>query len=342
MTRKARWGLALVGLVVAAILLVAAVDRRRRSALPPPPTRVELDALLARRNALQERLLDLTVRRDDQGLTRAPRGSIMVGVPTGLTRAVVERVVTGLFRETTLTLRNLKVHKEGAVKVQSLFRKRTVGVYVLDVQIEEVTGLLEPGTPQLTFGDDRIGLKLPVALARGGGRARVRLAWDSKGLAANAVCGDTNIDEPVTGTVVPADYLVEGSFGISSGGDTVLLTPAFGELAVKITVEATDESWKVVEKVIAAQRRGCEMALNKANLKEILARLLGKGFNVRIPRKIFQPVHLPAGVTKSLRMQGVDLAFQVKPTGVVVTRDRIWYGADLKARQAAVVPARKP
>jgi hypothetical protein len=338
MTWVLRWGLRLLGLLVVTALVAGAVYRWRRPRLPPPPTRAELDALVARRNALQEQVLDLTVRKDDQGLARAPRGSIMIGVPTGFTRAIVEQVVTGLFRETTLTLRNLKVHKEGEVKVKALVKKRKIGEYVLDVQIQEVSGLLKPGKPEMTFGHDRIGLKLPVSLAEGTGRATLHVGWDSKGLAANAICGDTNIDRPVTGTVVPADYLVEGGFGVAAGGDTVVLTPDFGELTIKVTVRATDESWKVVDEVIAAQRAGCEMALNKADLKGILSRLLGKGFDVKIPRKIFQPLRLPAGVTSSLKLQGVDLAFQVRPTGLVVTPDRIWYGADLKAGKSVVVP----
>jgi hypothetical protein len=48
----------------------------------------------------------------------------MIGIPTSLTSSIVEQVVTGLFGETTLTLKNLKVHKEGKVRAKMLIRKR--------------------------------------------------------------------------------------------------------------------------------------------------------------------------------------------------------------------------
>ena len=66
-----------------------------------------------------------------------------------------------------------------------------------------------------------------------------------------------------------------------------------------------------------------------SGLKNKLGTILGRGFNVKIPQKIFKPITLPAGVSKSLEVQGIQLALQVKPTGVMVARDRLWYGADL-------------
>lgn len=307
-----------------------AVRQARRPAPPPPPSRAELDALIAKRAALREKLLDLTLRRDDQGIGNAPQGSIMLGLPTRFTRSVVEQVVTGLFRETTLTLKNLKVHKQGDVKARVLFAQRKVGEYVLDVDIHEVSGRLQPGQPRLTFGQDQVGVELPVSLADGLGRGALRLVWDSKGLAANAVCGDKDITAAVTGTVVPADYLVQGKFGITAMGDTIVLRPDFGELEINVAVAASAATWATVDQVIASQGSACRAALRKIDLKGILARVIGKGFAVRIPATIFQPIRLPAGVQSSLELQGVTLALQVKPTGMTVTPDRIWYGADIR------------
>lgn len=331
---------ALLALVVIAAVAAAAVAvyRSRRPLPPPAPSQAELDALVAKRTALKEKLLDLTVRKDDQGIGRAPQGSIMLGLPTSFTRAVIEQVVTGLFRETTLTLKNLKVHKAGDVKAKMVFSKRKVGEYVLDVDIHEVSGLLKPGKPTLTFGRDQVGVRLPVALAEGEGRGTLRIQWDSKGLAANAVCGDKDITTAVTGTVVPADYVVEGQFGITAMGDTIVLRPDFGELKVKVTVAATEKTWAAVDQVIEAQGSACRTALKKIDLKAILAKIIGKGFNVRIPAKIFKPIRLPAGVQSSLELQGVKLALQVKPTGMTVTRDRIWYGADIRTGADAAPP----
>jgi hypothetical protein len=88
----------------------------------------------------------------------------------------------------------------------------------------------------------------------------------------------------------------------------------------------------VVDEVVKARRKGCEIALNKVDVKAKLGEILGKGINVKIPQKIFKPIRLPAGVSQSLEIQGVKLALQVKPAGVLVADDRIWYGADLTLR----------
>ena len=158
----------------------AAGRRRRRrrlpetrpSPLPPPPTEVELQALLERRDALQKRLTELIVANGEKSVAKAPRGGVMIGIPTSFTRSILEQVVTGLFSEMTLTLKNLKVHKEGEVKVKMLVAKRTVGKYVLDVQIHQVQGILRPGKPDVVFSRNRVDRGPARDARRGQGQRR--------------------------------------------------------------------------------------------------------------------------------------------------------------------------
>ena len=72
--------------------------------------------------------------------------------------------------------------------------------------------------------------------------------------------------------------------------------------------------------------------------------LVGRGFNVKIPQKLIKPVRLPAGLKQSLEIQGLQLALNVKPTGLLVAGDRLWYGADivLEPAKKAAKPAAKP
>jgi len=268
----------------------------------------------------------------------------MIGLPTSLTASIIGQVVTGLFGETTLTLKNLKVHKEGEVRAKMLVRKKTLGAYVLDVQIHEVKGILRPGTPALSFAPGRVDLTLPVRLAEGRGNAQLRFRWDSKAAAASAVCGDLDVTRSVTGGVEPRDYVVTGSFAIAASGNAITLGPRFPDLAMRIFVDPSDDAWKVVDGVIEEQRKGCEVALNKVDLKEKLGGILGKGFNVKIPQKIFKPIRLPAGVQQSLDVQGIKIALGVKPTGLLVARDRIWYGAEIAVTKtpAGTAPTAKP
>jgi len=329
--------LKVVAVLIAAAVVGLFVDRQLH--LPaPPPSPAEIEALQARRDALQQQLGEAVAKAGEASLSRAPRGGVMIGIPTTLARSVVEQAVTGLFRETTLTLRNLHVYKEGGVKAKMVFRKKQIGGYALDVDIHEVKGLLRPGKPELDFASGRIGVHLPVALAEGEGRATLRFGWDSKGLAAGLVCGDVSVTREVTGTVKPQDYPVAGRFDISSDGEAILLRPDFGELAVRIFVVPSASAWKVVDDVVAEQRGGCRVALDKIDLKAVIGKLLDKGFNVKVPKKIFKPVRVPAGVRASLEVQGVTLDVRATPTALLVAEDRLWYGADLHAAREPVTP----
>jgi hypothetical protein len=320
----------LAGLLLAVVAGAVAYIRMRTSPLPPPPTEAELQALLERRDALQQRFSDLVVAHGEKSLAHAPRGGVMIGIPTAFTRSILDQIVTGLFSEMTLTLKNLKVHKEGQVRVKMLVSKRTVGKYVLDVKIHKVQGVLRPGKPDVVFRRNRVSISLPVKLAAGQGNADIRLQWDSRGLAANAVCGDVDVTKAVTGGVIPQDYRLAGAFKIASTGSSVTLSPDFPEeLKVRIFVDPSEQAWQAVQEVVKEQRAGCEKTLEKIDIKEVLGNLVGKGFNVKIPQKVIKPVRLPAGIKQSLEIQGIKLALQVKPTGLLVAGDRLWYGADI-------------
>ena len=319
-----------VALTLAIAAGVIAYLRLRPTPLPPPPTEAELQALLERRDALQKRLTEVIVAHGEKSVAKAPRGGVMIGIPTSFTRSIIEQIVTGLFSELTLTLKNLKVHKEGQVRVKMLVAKRTVGKYVLDVKLHQVQGILRPGKPDVLFGRNRVSVSLPVTLAEGKGNADIRLQWDSKGLAANMVCGDVDVNKSVTGGVVPQDYRLAGAFKIASSGSSITLSPDFPEaLQVKIFVDPSEQAWQAVEEVMKAQRAGCEKTLEKIDMKEILGNLVGRGFNVKIPQKLIKPVRLPAGLKQSLEIQGLKVALQVKPTGLLVADDRLWYGAEI-------------
>jgi hypothetical protein len=297
--------------------------------LPPPPG--EIERLAALQEMLGEQFKTLVVEGGEKSIERAPRGDIMIGLPTSLTRGIAEKVTTGLFGETTVRLQNLKVHKEGEVKVKMIFAKRKVGEFVLDATILEARALVRPGKPTLTFKERSIGIGLPFDLADGGGKVALKFAWDSKGLAANMVCGDLDVTKVVTGTVVPQRYAVRGSFAIAIQGSSLKLTPDFPELAVRIFAQPTEQAWAVVDEVKADQRAGCRKALDKIDIKKILGNILGKGFNIKIPPKVLRPVNLPAGLEQSLSVQGVKVNLGVQTTDLVVSEERLWYGANVTA-----------
>ncbi len=93
--------------------------RTRPSASAASPDRCRAPgAASSERDALQKRLTEVIVANGEKSVAKAPRGGVMIGIPTSFTRSILEQVVTGLFSEMTLTLKNLKVHKEGQVRVK--------------------------------------------------------------------------------------------------------------------------------------------------------------------------------------------------------------------------------
>ena len=336
---------------IALVLLLLAVAgaavfvywRTRPPELPPPPSPAELQALLEKRDELQQKLTSVIVANGEKSLASAPRGGVMIGIPTSFTRSILDQIVTGLFNELTLTLKNLKAHKAGEVKIKAVFGKRTVGKYVLDVDIHQVQGLLRPGKPDLTFSRNRVAITLPVRLAEGRGNADIHLKWDSKGLTANLVCGDVDVTKSVTGGVVPQDYTLSGAFTISSAGAAITLSPDFPEeLQVRIYVDPTEQAWKAVDEVVKERGAVCEATLNKIDIKAILGNVVDRGFNVKIPQKLIKPIRLPAGLKQSLEVQGLKLDLQLKPTGLLVSGDRIWYGADIAFGPPGTAPTAPP
>ena len=334
-------------IALALVLLAAAGALVYWRTLPPelplPPTPAELQALLEKRDELQKRLSAAIVANGEKSLVQAPRGGVMIGIPTSFTRSIIDQIVTGLFNELTLTLKNLKVHKAGEVKVKAVFGKKTVGKYVLDVDIHQVRGLLRPGKPDVVFSRDRVAISLPVRLAEGQGDADIHLQWDSKGLAANMICGDVDVRKSVTGGVIPQDYRLAGAFKISSLGAAITLSPDFPEeIQVRIYVDPSEGAWAAVQQVIKDRNAACEATLNKVDIKGILGNIVDRGFNVKIPQKLIKPIRLPAGIKQSLEVQGIKLDLQLKPTGLLVSGDRIWYGADIAFGPTGAAPKPSP
>ncbi len=316
--------------VILAVLLVTAVAVAviARGRLAGPPTPQRLATLTRERDDLQRRWRDVIIAGGERSLAEAPPGDLMIGVPTSFLRSIVEQVVTGVFGQTTLTLENITARKAGEVKARLLIARRTMGAYVLEVNVHRVQATLEAGAPALVFERDAVALTLPVRLARGEGAAEVRFQWKSRGIA-DVVCDDFDVTRTITAGVVPEDYALAGRFAIAAAGETIILRPEFPDLAARIAVRPSADAWKTIDAVIRDRPRGCEMALDAMDVESRLEEILGRGFQVRVPQNIFKPIALPAGVSRSFRVQDVEIALRVKPTSVLVASDRIWYGADV-------------
>jgi hypothetical protein len=290
-------------------------------------------ALEAARDRLRARLALLA--KGDPVVATAPQGGVLIGIPDPFASRLVGQVATGFLSQVEIELRDLRVRKAGKVRVKTLLGRMTPGHYALDLRIETLQGLLAAGAPTLRIADAGVGVALPVSITRGEGRARLRFRWDSRGIA-GAVCGDFSASVAVSGRVVPHTYPVAGQFALELRGASLVATPRFPDLVIRLKVEPSAESWAEVERIIEARGLRCRTALKLVDLRGTLERLLDKGFNVRVPQRILKPMRFPAALRQSVVLDGRGYDLAIAPRGLEVTPGLLWYAADVTATGAAV------
>jgi hypothetical protein len=324
-------GLAVLGGVFASRQISRA--RARGSA----PTAKDIEALTAERTKLRDELRVVLDQHNLLDFANAPPGNIIVGVPTVLAGDLVGQMVRGLFSEVRLRLQNIKAHHEGDVKAKVVFTQK-VGHFDLDVDVKDVRAVLKPGEPQLTFGGDKIGIRLPVTVADGRGTANVRFRWQGKGLA-GAVCGDMDVSPDVSSRVKPAAYTVTGEFRLAAVGEALVAEPRFQDVVLKIVLEPSESTWatlaSTVEDVKEDKNGICRMAIKKVDVRSIVQKTIAKGFELKLPAKLFKPISLPATVERSVSLQGRTLTLDARPLGLRVTPVMLWYGVALGPESAA-------
>jgi hypothetical protein len=313
-------------LVAGALALsIAGGCARREDAATPEEMQARIQALRAERDRLRAQVGDFMTR--DPRMLGMPTSGVRVGIPTSLTRQLVERVVSGFVDQVTLTLTNLKVHKSGTVK-----KLVTLGEYDLSVRIDEVTGRLVTGKPDIRFGGNQVWLVLPVRLASGGGDATIDFEWDGKNIS-GAVCGDMTITEKVSGGVEPEEYTVRGSLLLTATDTQILASPRFPVIRINLKVEPSTESWARVQKILDDKEGLCGFVLDKVDIRGALEGLVGKGFRVRLPTEKIKPVAVPVGIAPTMTVRGEPVTIAVKLGQLAITPEMIWLGADVTLGQ---------
>jgi hypothetical protein len=309
-----------------ALLLSASLGCGRKGAATPEEMQAQIQALERERGELRQTLSQMITK--DPRLAGMPENGVRVGVPTPLVRTLVQRVIGGFVDSVTLTLFNLKVHKAGTIK-----KVFSIGEYDLNVVIEEVTGKLETGKPDVTFGGNRIAVALPVRVASGSGDATITFRWDGKNIS-GAVCGDMTLEQKVSGRVKPESYPVSGGLLLTATARQILADPKFPVVRVKLKVEPSAESWAAVQKILDAQEGVCGFVLDKVDIKGVLEDLVGKGFDVRLPTEKIKPMAIPVGIAPTMTVRGEPITIGVKVGHLAITQHMIWLGADLSLAPA--------
>jgi len=337
MTRWLVRGAAVLLVLIAGTLGVLSYRFRPKAEREDPAAVMrEIQTLTAQRDSLRTRVFESAAR--SELLRGRPAGDVVIGLPAPFVEAVVREVIQGWFHDVDLRLPPIRVRKAGELKARvSVLGKRTLGAYALEVKLRNVQARLQPGTPVMRFSSDGIRLDLPVRLAGGSGIARVKIDWESKGIA-GPVCGDLTADREVTGEVRPRLYQTRGQIRLSAKDGRILADPAFPGLALRIFVDPAPRSIAMLDSLLTTKGGLCGVALGKARASERIQQLIGRGFNVKIPQRFFRPVELPIAFETALPIQDRSFALQVKPSALVTTPSFVWMGADVSLAPRAVSP----
>jgi hypothetical protein len=312
----------------AAALVLAALWGRAQP--PARPAAVDLAVLEEERDALRARLAAL--REKDERLREAPAADVVIGMPVAFAGGLVRHVTAGYLDQVEISLRDISLHKEAEVETRAgLLGRVRPGRYTLDVKLHEVRALLRPGEPALAVKGQGVTLDLPVTLAEGQGRATVEFAWDSRGLG-KLLCEDFKVSQAVVGRVVPARYRARGSFAFALEDDALVAVPRFPDLRVNVHVEPSEATWQGLDRAIEERSWRCEAALRKVKVARLVQGVLAKGFDVTVPRSVFRPVRLPAGVQQSLSLEGRHYALRARARDLRITARDVWYGADVGSK----------
>lgn len=305
-------------------LLVAAglAGCGRSDRTTPQQLREQIAALEKERDELRVRL-DAAMQGDPL-LEGMPTQPVRVGVPTELARDLITKVVTGFVDQVTLELKNLKVRKAGTVR-----KVVTIGQYELDVLIHRVSGKLKTGSPEVSFGGNQVKLALPVTVASGSGRARIRFKWDGRNVS-GAVCGDMEVTQDVTGGVKPASYPVAGGLELRATTREILAQPRFPQIKVRLNVQPSAESWAAVQKLLDEKTGVCGYVVEKVNVLKIVQGLIDRGFNVRLPTEKIKAMAIPVGIEPTMQVRGQPVELAIKLGELAITKRMIWLGADVQ------------
>lgn len=301
-----------------------------------PASEAELNHLEQRRNALREKLAELCAK--DPALKEAPAGSVLIGVPVEVATDLVRQFTAGFLDNVEIDLRGIKVHKEGEVKAKTFLGTLKPGTYVVDVTLDEGRGRLKPGNATLKFEGNRIQIALPVTMAEGTGRATIRFRFDSQGMA-GAICDDLDLTETVSGSVAPESHTLEGSFLLAVKDGVLEATPSFPDLGLRLKIEPSAEAWESIDRLVEERGFKCRTALKMVNIRGVLKEILDRGFDVKVPSKVIQPIRLPAGLQTSVLLEGKTYDLFVMLQELRVVSNVLWYGADVSATVAGAPQA---
>lgn len=293
-------------------------------------------SLLKRQQQLFEQLNKQVEKDPVLSQAVANEGDVLIGIRGDLLKDLVTAVATQYLDQVALDLKlEAKVAAQGDIHVKkAILGDVTAGTWKINLVVHRVNGVLGAKTPLVDMKDNRtIGLSLPVSLNKGRGNATIHFEWDSKGVA-NVVCHDFEVTRTINGTLVPAVHSFDGGLVLEAGDENILAQPTFKDVPYRLKVDLTPESWADVTAALSEQDSffKCGIGIDPDTILPKLRELLLKGFNVRLPKRLFRAFALPGSLSQTLEYEGRRMRLTVKPDVLRFANDALWYSSVVEAR----------
>jgi hypothetical protein len=298
-----------------------------------------LETLRNEKAALHDRL-ELLIDRDTYlASALAESAEVVLALPEDIIHDLFHEITRNYFDrvELNLTPEDLEVNEDGDLRVKTFLGRMTAGSWKLHLDIHKLRGVLSAGAPHVTVsGTNRLHMVIPAQLQRGSGSATLKFDWDPKGLA-NIVCDKYSTTQPLSGEVIPRDYLLKGDFILTAGEDNLMADPEFPPDKFVISVEPSKETWAEVREKLESQDKlfKCGLVFNPDDVVDKLKALGRRGFKVKLPRTLFRAVKLPASISKSVDVGSSNVQLSVRPNVLRVTPTTFWYSASVEATTTA-------
>jgi hypothetical protein len=253
-------------------------------------------------------------------------------------RDVIREVARGYLDRVDLKLSEIDVLRQGSLRKDTFLGRIRAGDWTIGLRIHEIKGVLRAGEPDVRFLEgNRVAVTFPAHLEQGEGRASLVFKWDSRGIA-KLVCRDFTITEEIHGAVVPEEYPVHGDFTLVAADGALTAQPSFTS-EFRIKLDLSPGSWAAVRARLEEQDRfvKCGMALDPEKVMLQLRELVGNGFNVKVPARIFRTIVLPADLAESVTVARHEVGVAITGSALQVSRDMLWYSATVGLRLPAAL-----
>jgi hypothetical protein len=119
---------------------------------------------------------------------------------------------------------------------------------------------------------------------------------------------------------------------MAAGPDDLRATPSFDD-RFRIHPVLGAASWAAIRQALEAQNtfERCGIGLHPEDVMAQLNDRVNAGFVVKLPRKLFRPVHLPTRLTPTVSVQEQDVDVELTQSRLEAGPDGVWYGVWVKA-----------